>query len=414
MNVLLIFPHFHTPQDGSSLRSWQIGRFLIAKGHDVTVFVPGIDLVSGCLYPFLQGRVFSKRTLDGVKLIYVRTLQHFRRSVSTRIIYEVTFAVLTFLRAIFDRQFDAVVIGYPPAVSPIFGYLLARLWRVPVIFEVRDLMADALMANDYVKKQWFNRLAISVEKFLCARCDHLICVTPGIRRVLESRGVPKASITVVTNGFEPEVFEGPDKGDNPRNAYGWGDRLVVIYTGALTQSYDIPTLLRAARRLKDNPEVLFVLIGNGERKVTYQTYCDREGLKNVQFITAQPRNRIRFFLRSADLGVHLFPDHPLWEIVLGNKTFDYLGSGLPMLYAGRGDTADLIRAANAGKVVEPEDDAAVADAILWFQNHPTEAAHMGQRGRSYVMQHYNRHRLLEPFEEVLQLAVDRRSHRAGS
>ena len=53
-----------------------------------------------------------------------------------------------------------------------------------------------------------------------------------------------------------------------------------------------------------------------------------------------------------------------------------------MLYAGTGDTADLIREAQAGLVVKPEDDQQLAGAIMWCKVNPEEAESMGARGRT--------------------------------
>jgi glycosyltransferase involved in cell wall biosynthesis len=99
--------------------------------------------------------------------------------------------------------------------------------------------------------------------------------------------------------------------------------------------------------------------------------------------------------------------------VLGNKTFDYLASGLPMLYAGTGDTADLIIEAKAGIVVTPERDDELINAILWFKNNRTKAEAMGRNGYEFVTTHYNRHKLLERFEKVQLMVVGNSSSANG-
>ena len=209
------------------------------------------------------------------------------------------------------------------------------------------------------------------------------------------------SITVNTNGYEPEVFEQAERDWDPRAEFGWGEKFVGVYAGGLTQAYDIPTLLRAAERLVARADIHIAIIGEGDRKAEYKTYVRDRGLQNVQFIDYQPRSKMPAILSAADVGVHLFPDDPLWSYVLGNKTFDYLGSGLPMVYAGTGDTAELIEEAEAGYVVAPEDDRALAEVLQQMADAPGEGRAKGQRGRRYVMMHYNRHALLARLEATL-------------
>jgi glycosyltransferase involved in cell wall biosynthesis len=411
LNILLLFPHFNSPEQAGSMRSWQIGRFLAKRGHRVTVFAPGVDLRSGELFPEVRGKLYAELEVEGVRLIRPYSLPHFRRSAFHRLSFELIYAVLSTAKALRVGRVDVIVAAYPPAAMPFFAYLLARMLRVPYIFEMRDLMAEALSATGYVKLRLFNKLALRLENYVAEHCDHVICVTPGIKKVLQSRGIDGNNITVVTNGYEPEVFEAVDYSWNPRERYDWTDRFVVVYAGGLTQAYDLLTLLRAAERLKNEKDILFVIIGEGDRKQDYLEFCKVRSLTNVQFIGYQRRKVMPNFLKSADVGVHLFPDDPLWTIVLGNKTFDYLGSGLPMLYAGRGDTADLIRKSQAGIVVEPEDDQELAGAIVWLKNHRNKAKSMGKLGREYVTTHYNRHKLLETFEKVNLLVTSNRNSR---
>lgn len=409
LGILLLFPHFNTLEQGSSLRSWQIGRFLASRGHTVTAFAPGVDLTTGQLFPEVEGRLYSEQDVDGVRLIRTYSLPGFRKSALRRFLFELIYASLASLRALWLRGIDVVVVSYPPAVLPVFGLLVAKLRRRPLIFEVRDLMADALEATGYVRSKSFIAFARRAERTVIRFSDHIVSVSPGIRRELVARGVPAEKISVVTNGYEPEPFEGADYSIDARAEYGWGHRFVVIYAGGLTQSYDVPCLLRAAVRLRDQDDMLFVIVGDGERRAEYERFCSAQGLSSCRFLGFQPRKRVPVLLTAADVGVHMFPDHPLWAYVLGNKLFDYFGSRLPVVYAGIGDMADLIRRSGGGFVVPPEDDEQLAAKLLYLRDHPEEARAMGERGRRFVLAHYNRRDLLQAFEEATIRVHGRRS-----
>lgn len=408
LNILLLFPHFNTLEQASSLRSWQIGRFLAKQGHNVIAFAPGVDLRSGELFPEVRGKLFAEYDVDGVRLIRTYSLPRFRRSAKHRLAFEIVYALLSSIRALTTRPVDIVVVAYPPAVIPIFGYGVARLLRVPVVFEMRDLMADALGATGYIQSTLVQRVAKRAEKFVAVHSDHIITVSNGIKKAMVSEGIEEEKFSVVTNGYEPEVFEAADYSWDPRQKFGWGNRFVVIYAGGLTQAYDIPTLLRCAKILREQTDILFVIVGEGDKKSEYREYCEKHNL-NYQFIDYRPRYEMPVILSAADVGVHLFPDDPLWAYVLGNKTFDYLGSGLPMVYAGRGDTAELIEEANAGVVLDPEDEEGLAEVLLWLKENPSETEVMGERGRDFVQHHYNRPELLGRFEDVLRKVVDQRN-----
>jgi glycosyltransferase involved in cell wall biosynthesis len=405
LRILLLFPHYGSIERAASLRSSQIGFFLVKKGYEVNVFAPGVDLRTEKSLPEVKGKLVSDKMINGVRVIRPKCLENFRKSFFHRLIFECLFALSVIALFVKIKRPDIVIGAYPPAVLPGVGLLICKLLRIPYIFEIRDLMADALVATNYSKSSLFNKLAQWVEIQICKRSDHLVTVSNGIKKIIISKGFDPKKITPVINGYEPQVFQNADYSLTPRVKFAWDDRFVVIYAGGLTQSYDIQTLLKAAALTNAIEDVLYVIIGEGEKKKQYINYCAKNSLDNVQILDSLPRKYMPSLLSSANVGVHLFPDNPLWAYVLGNKPFDYLGSGIPMIYCGTGDTADLIKAANAGFVIQPEQPHKLVEKILYLKNNPDEAAKMGKRGQEYVKTHYNRFELLQKLDEVIQNTV---------
>lgn len=405
--VLLLFPHYNTINESSSLRSPQIAWYLVSKGYDVTVIAPGVDIRTGKALPQMDGRLLADSVEAGVRVIRPKCIEDFRRSMLRRLFFECHFAAQVGYLFFHLPRPDLVIGAYPPAVLPYVGLLFCKIRRIPFIFEVRDLMADALAANQYSRSRLLNLIARIFENTTYRLSDHIITVSDGIKRILTEKRVPATKITPVKNGYEPQVFEQADFSINARKEFGWSDKFVVIYTGGLTQSYDIPTLLEAAKKARDIEDILFVLIGEGNRKQQYIKYCKDNQLHNVQIRDVVPRKMIPAVLQAANVGVHLFPDNPLWSYVLGNKPFDYLGSALPMIYAGTGDTAELVTMSGAGFVVHPERPSELLDKIVWLKNNPSEAKIMGLKGKAFVVTECNRLTLLETLDSVLSVFINR-------
>jgi len=400
MNILLLFPHFNSPRLSSSLRSWEIGIYL-AKNHEVTVFAPGVNMRTGELFSELRSKLYHKSYVHNVKLIRTRTLTKFRKSALKRLLFEFIYALLVFARTLFIRKIDIIVVSSPPAILPVFGLMIGKIKKIPVVFEFRDLMAEFLLVTKYIKSNLFIKLALKIENFVAERSDHIITVSPGIKRVLIKRGVPKEKITTVSNGYENRIFSRADYSFNARQQFSWGEKFVVVYAGGLSQIYDIPRYLRIAEKIKNEKDILFAIIGEGSRKNEYTQYCEKNDLTNVQFLGAKPRIQMPAILSQADLGIFFTKKESIWEVMFCNKTFDYLGSGIPMLYAGAGDIAHLLEKAKAGLVVEPGSDKAIIEAIIWAKSNPEKIKAMGKRGRDYVKTHYSRDKLSKKFEKVL-------------
>jgi colanic acid biosynthesis glycosyl transferase WcaI len=172
----------------------------------------------------------------------------------------------------------------------------------------------------------------------------------------------------------------------------------------------LDTLLEAARLLKANKDIGFLLVGAGERKPQYKSFCDEHDLTNVTFVDAKPRREMAVFHAVTDVCVHLTPAGDLWAGMLSNKVFDYLGHGSPLVFAGTGDTAELVRSSNGGVVIEPEEPAAFADAIRELAEDPERVEELGNNAREHMIENYQREDVLETYEQVLISVVGGSEH----
>ena len=99
------------------------------------------------------------------------------------------------------------------------------------------------------------------------------------------------------------VYEGKRE-DNPfRQENGFGDRIVIMYSGNHSVMHPLTTLLETAVRLSDDKRFLFVHIGGGVRLQEVREYKEEYGLDNVMILPYQSRERIHLSLGSADIQV---------------------------------------------------------------------------------------------------------------
>ena len=67
-----------------------------------------------------------------------------------------------------------------------------------------------------------------------------------------------------------------------------------------------------------------------------------------------------------------------------------------------GGIRQVVRDGETGLLVPPRDPAALAQAIIWMLDHPTEAAAMGMRGRELVEQEFSAETMARRTAEVYQ------------
>lgn len=401
MDVLFLAPHYITPDDFGGVRSWQVGSYLVSQGHNVTAIVPGINPRTCEWYPGVRGNFYSETELDGVKLIRTTALPNDREVLIRRILHYGSQALIAFLIGLFSRSAD-VVLATSHLPLMFFGWLLARLKGAAFVIDVRDLLMDAATEVGYVEKSLWVRIALRLEKFLFSRADRIMTVSHGWRERLKSKGLDAKKITLIPIGFEPAIFEAADWERDIRKEYHLEGKFIVLYAGMMGHIPDILTLLKAAEKLRGYSDIQFALIGTGQRVEEYKQFCSKKGLTNCHFLGVMPRKMIPVFCKSVDVCINLFPKGDLGASILGSKTFDYMASGTPMVYAGDGEgTARLLRESRGGMVVPAEDADGVAAAILSLYEDREMGKQMGERAREYVLKHYSAEQLMDKVESVL-------------
>jgi len=91
---------------------------------------------------------------------------------------------------------------------------------------------------------------------------------------------------------------------------------------------------------------------------------------------------------------------------LPNKLFDFLAAARPIVVAGSGETAAAIERAGCGLIVDAEDGKAMAAALRQLADLPEEdRINLGQAGKKYVTEHYDREVLSGRFLSIVQEAA---------
>jgi glycosyltransferase involved in cell wall biosynthesis len=72
-----------------------------------------------------------------------------------------------------------------------------------------------------------------------------------------------------------------------------------------------------------------------------------------------------------------------------SKIFPSLSCGVPVIYSGSGEAAELIRSSNCGIVVQPENPKLLSEAILTLVSTPDRRDELGRVGRTLVEHDYS-------------------------
>ena len=164
---------------------------------------------------------------------------------------------------------------------------------------------------------------------------------------------------------------------------------------------DIPTLLDAAKRTADISDIVYLLVGHGQNFAKYKEIAKRSKL-NCFFLGPIPKLDIPVYCAQTDVCVYPLKGGNLIGSFFGNKVFDYMGSGTPIIYSGPdGDVQQLIHNSQGGIVVSAGNGQALADAILKLYGDRDLGQRLGENAKHYIEERYTVAKMMNDFHSAV-------------
>lgn len=403
MKILLIHQVFMSRSEAGGTRHIELSRYLARRGHSVTVIASSVSYLTGKAAP--AGTRNEKS--EGIEVIRTWASAGAQRSFFRRLLSFVSFMCSSFVAAMKVGNVELVWGTSPPIFQGFTAWLVARLKRVPFVFEVRDLWPDFAVQTGVLRNRMLIRLSRMLEHFLYRHADQLIVNSPGFIPHLVSCGVPESKIALVPNGVEPGMFRPDDRGERVRQELGLEGKFIALYCGAMGLANDLSTLLQAAWLLLERSGIAIVLLGDGKERANLEQMAASVGLNNVRFVPAQPKSRMPEFLAAADVCVAILKAIPMFDTTYPNKVFDYMAAGRPTVLAIDGVIRRVVEAAEGGRFARPGDAASIAGCIREYHENPALVARHGLNARRYVEVHFNRRDHALRLEQVLLETLER-------
>ena len=358
-------------------------KALAGAGYDVEVVTGFPNYPGGRLYPGYKVRLIQRDLMDGISVTRLPVYPSHGRSSLKRLLSYLSFFVSSAFYLLFVARRAQLVLVFYPSLTAGLAAVIAKLFRrTPVIVDIQDMWPDSLPATGMIRSGFLLGLIARLCNMTYRLSDHVIVLSKGFREVLIARGVAPERVSVIYNWAE-EVSQA----EPPASFAGQGtDRQFnVLFAGNMGTAQGLSTAVRAAEMLQTNgSQAAIHLMGTGVDVERLKQEAVQRGLQNIAFHPRVPLAQVDRHLRAADcLLVHLVRD-PLFKITIPSKTQAYLYAGRPIIMAVEGEAADMVREANAGIIVPPEDPNALANAIENMARlSPDEREKMGADGRVY-------------------------------
>jgi glycosyltransferase involved in cell wall biosynthesis len=290
----------------------------------------------------------------------------------------------------------ALIVSNPPFIG-IVGLALRALRGGRYAVLVYDVYPDIaenfgkIRRDGLVARTWrrLNRLVLEHADVVFTLGTDMAAA---LRRQFEPRRTRAREIVIVPPWADVHAVAPVDPSANPfRRACALPDQLLVMYSGNFGLTHDLETIVEAARKLRDRPDIRFVFVGSGAKLPLIQRFVGSPDGARARLLPPVPESELRFSMSAADVAVSTL-ETPAAGLSFPSKTFYYLAAGAAViaLAPGTTDLARLVREHQCGCVVTPGDADGLARAIAQLADDRSRLAGLKTAARAAAESTFNR------------------------
>jgi glycosyltransferase involved in cell wall biosynthesis len=405
VRILVLTDNFVPEIAAPCFRIRDHARFWLEQGHDVTVVTCAPNWPHGKVFSGYRNRLYQEERVDGIRVIRLWTYMTANKGFLKRTLDYLSFMFSAIAFCWRYPRFDVVLATSPQFFSAVAGCVISILRRRPWVFELRDLWPESIKAVGAGKGRiigWLERLEMSLYR----RAHRIIAVTHSFKQNLADRRISRAKIDVITNGVDGRRFAPTQASHDVRQRFGVAPGAMLAgYIGTTGMAHGLETLLAAAKRCGDRPEIQFVIMGDGAEREKLEWRAQQLGLRNMRFADRVPHEELARYYAALDLSiVHLKPA-PVFKTVIPSKIFELMAMEVPILMAVEGEGAQIVREAGCGVCIRSGDPVALADAVTRLAADRRALRAMGRRGRSTAIRKYERRDKAAAVLDSLETAI---------
>ena len=402
MRIVLINHYAGSPHLGMEFRPYYMAKEWIKLGHEV--------LIIGGSYSHLRKTQpqLSEEIINGVCYRWVK-INSYRGNGIGRIVSMFSFVAklyFYFKKYLQDFQPDIVIASstYPLDFYP--AYRIARHYHAKLIYEVHDLWPLSPMElGGYSKKHPFIRIMQKAENDFYRYVDAVVSMLPNAEEHMREYGLAKGKFHYVPNGIVLSDWNNP-KGIPEEHALLLNKlqkegKFIVGFAGAHGIANSLYAVIDAVSSLAEQ-NVVLVLVGGGQEKENLIKYTHKKGVSNVYFLPPINKLAIPNLLKEMDVLYIGLQKQSLFRFGISpNKMFDYMMAAKPIIQAIDAGN-NLVREADCGIDVEPDNVNEISKAILALQSMPEEERRrLGENGKKFVLSNHTYQVLGKRFLDIM-------------
>lgn len=342
-------------------------------GHKVTLFAGQVE-------------EYNNPLSANVKV--VKSPAYDKRTVLFRLVSWLKFSMTYAVHLIICKKPNVILVVTNPPIAPLITYFIAKKRGIPYYILVYDLYPETLIQTNLIHK---NSLIVKLWKNknlgVFGGSEKVFTLSESMRKAV-SVYVDANKIKVIPNWVDINYIKPIPREENPFiSQHELENKKIVLYSGNMGFTHDLESLIEAARLLQNHDDILFVLIGDGGKRIKLIDMARKYILSNVKFLPYQDKDNFPMAMAAADIGIVTLGTGAE-GISVPSKAYVNMAAGVCLLAIApkESELSRLVETHNLGKVCAPECPNVLArtieelieneDLLLSYKNNSRKAAAM--------------------------------------
>jgi len=354
------------------------------------------------------GNLIYRYDISGIRVFRI-FMPKKSNKIFLRIFFWLWFNIMSLLIGILlvlKDKTDIIFTPSPPLTNGIVAWLLSLLGGAKYIYNVQEIYPDIAINSGILKNSLVISILKKVELLVYKKAHKITVISNGMKNNLVGKGIKGDKIEYIPNFIDISEMKIVSRINSFSIKYSINDKFVISYAGNVSVPQNLRSLINAAKTLKHINEIIFMIIGDGTQLKSLKHYVERSGLNNFLFLPFQAYDLVPEIYASSDLNLVTLSSS-LKDDAVPSKVYRIMACSRTVLAIASlsSDLAELIREANCGFVVAPEDEIGLAKIIRWCYENKEKLNSYGESGRKYILEHYTREAITQKYKSLIDLTI---------
>lgn len=396
MRILVVCQHYWP----EPFNSTDVCETLVQRGYEVTVLtaMPNTGMPGNDIPDEYKGKRFLEESRNGVRILRVALHPRLQGALNRIRNYISFWHNANKLARSLQDEFD-VVLGYQ--FSPIMqvdpGIVYARKHHKKMLLYSFDLWPASLLAGGFSEHSLPFRWMRSVSKRIYSQADRIAVTSPLFDEYFRDELGLKIPDSLYLPQYAEDIFS--ESVNSTAESFD-PSKVNVTFAGNVGQTQSVITIVEAAAKLADEPNIVFHIVGSGSQLEACQQRARELSLGNIVFHGRKPLEDMPTYYAASEAMLVTFAKSPMGVYTLPRKVQSYLAAGKPVLAALEGETKRVIQEAHCGMCCGFEDAEGFASIVRSFALN-ADAKELGANARAYYDAHFSKATFFKRLEQAL-------------